>query len=358
MGFLLDFLRQKAPKSGRDMPAYYRKALSTTAVLLIVYFVASVVIFGLVGGWWEWVPLAAAASLGLMLKYIDHMGPRLAGLIESFVIEVWCAWCIHSFGWSASAQQFLVAPLMLSFFNVSEKPTLKLWFWSSLVVLRLVLYAYSTSHAEVHILGDQARLLFQIFNTVSLFAVLGCLCVLFSTSMQDTERQLRIDNQELHKEAGTDPLTQLPNRRAMMNAINSYLARRSDEPFSVAIADIDFFKSINDTYGHNCGDYTLRTLSAKFREMANDRYRVCRWGGEEFCFFMPGMNLDEAGALMHDVCAAVKMMPLSFEGADFSITITIGVSENDFHSPLHAILEEADRKLYMGKNSGRDRVVL
>ena len=358
MGFLLDFLRQKAPKSGKDMPAYYRKALTATAVLLIVYFVASFMLFGLAGGWWEWVPLGTAAVMVLTLWGIKRMGPRLAGLIESFVIEAWCVWCVHSFGWSSSVQQFLIAPLLLSFFNVSEKPPLKLWFWSSLVVLRLVLYAYSTHHAEAHMLGEQAQLLFQVFNTAFLFMVMGCLCVLFSTSMQDTERQLRIDNQELHKEAGTDPLTQLPNRRAMTNAINSHLSRHSGEPFSVAIADIDFFKSVNDTYGHNCGDYTLRTLSAKFREMAEDRYRVCRWGGEEFCFFMPGLNLDEAGALMHDVCTAVKMMPLSFEGAEFSITITIGVAENDFRSSLQAILAEADRKLYMGKNSGRDQVVL
>lgn len=358
MGFLLDFLRQKAPKSGKDMPAYYKKALTVTAVLLIVYFLASFMLLGLAAGSWAWVPLAAAASMGLVLAGIRHAGPRLIGLIESLVIEVWCVWCVHSFGWGASAQQFLVVPLMLSFFNVSEEPGMKVWFWSSLVVLRLVLYAYSTSHAEIHVLSEQARLFFQIFNTVSMFLVLGSLCVLFSSSIQDTERQLRIDNQELHREADTDPLTQLPNRRSLTNVIDSYLSRHSNEPFSVAIADIDFFKSVNDTYGHNCGDYTLRTLAAKFREMAGEHYEVCRWGGEEFCFFMPGLNLDEAGSVMHDVCTAVKMMPLSFEGADFSITITIGVSENDFRSPLQAILEEADRKLYMGKNNGRDQVVI
>ena len=357
MGFLLDFLRQKAPGSGKDMPAYYRKALTTTAVLLIVYFLAGFLLLGLAAGAWEWVPLAAAACMGLVLSGIRLMGPRLAGLIESFVIEVWCVWCVHSFGWGSSVQQFLAAPLMLSFFNVSEKPRLKLWFLSSLVVLRLVLYAYSTHHAVVHQLGEHALLLLQIYNTVFLFSLVGCLCVLFSTSLQDTERQLRIDNQELSKEAGTDPLTQLPNRRAMMNEINAYLARHADEPFCVAIADIDFFKSVNDTSGHSCGDYTLRTLAGKFRELATDRYRVCRWGGEEFCFFMPGMNLDQASTAMHDACTAIKMMPLSFEGIKLSITITIGVAENDFHSPLQSILEEADRKLYMGKHNGRDQVV-
>ncbi len=358
MKFLLDFLRQKAPKSGKDMPAYYSKALRVSSVLLIVYFLASFVLYGLAGRWWQFAPLAAAAILGVTLANIKRMGPRTAGLTISLVVEAWCLWAVHAFGWNISAQQFLIAPLMLSFFNVSEKPPLKILFWSSLLALRIVLYLYAARHPELLVLSEGWRTAIQIVNTAFLFMLLACLCVLFSSSIQATERQLRIDNQELHKEAGTDPLTQLPNRRALMDVIDNFLTHHSDEPFSVAIADIDFFKSVNDTYGHNCGDYTLRTLADKFREIAADRYRVCRWGGEEFCFFMPGKNLDEAGMVMHDVCTAVKMMPLTFEEQSFSITITIGVSENDFRSPLQSILEEADRKLYMGKNNGRDQVVL
>lgn len=358
MSFILDFLRQKAPNSGKEMPAYYKNALRVTAVLMTVYFLASFTCFGLAGGWWEWVPLAAAAIMVATFLNVNRMGPRLAGLLESFVIEAWCAWCVHCFGWNSSAQQFLIAPLMLSFFNVSEKPSLKIWFWSSLVALRMVLYAYAAGHAAVHPLTEQVRATFQIFNTVSLYTVMACLCILFSSNVQAAERQLRLDNQELHKEAGTDPLTQLPNRRALMDEINSFQKYSSQEPYSVAIADIDFFKRVNDTYGHNCGDYTLRTLADKFREVLRENCKLCRWGGEEFCIFMPGLNLDEAGVIMHDLCTTVRKMPLSFDGVNFSITITIGVSENDFRSPMNAILEEADRKLYIGKNSGRDQVVL
>ena len=169
---------------------------------------------------------------------------------------------------------------------------------------------------------------------------------------------MRIDNQELHKEAGTDPLTQLPNRRAMQNEIARTLEKSPDMPFSVAIADIDFFKKVNDTYGHNCGDYTLKVLADLFREKTEGKnFSVCRWGGEEFCFFMPYLNLDEAAQEMFSICAAVRRMPLSYEDVSFSITITIGVAENDFRSPMQAILDEADKKLYIGKASGRDQVV-
>ena len=131
-----------------------------------------------------------------------------------------------------------------------------------------------------------------------------------------------------------------------------------NEIYSIAIADIDFFKNVNDTYGHNCGDYTLKTLADLFQSLAPERYSVCRWGGEEFCFFIPGKNLDEAGVIMFGVQQAVKRLRLEYEGTAFSITITIGVAENDFRSPTAAILEQADQKLYQGKMNGRDQVVL
>ena len=126
----------------------------------------------------------------------------------------------------------------------------------------------------------------------------------------------------------------------------------------MAIADLDFFKTVNDTYGHNCGDYTLVKLTELFVEHGVDKYTVCRWGGEEFCFFMPGMNLDEAGTLMNDLCFAVEKMKLEHEDHKFSITITIGVEEFDFASPLEELLSAADEKLYMGKEAGRNRVIV
>ena len=358
MNFLTEFLHMKAPKSGKEMPAYYRKALCTTAVLLIVYFLASFLLFGLACDSWQIVPLIGAAAMGLMLPNIKHMGPRTAGLTETFVVEGWCLWSVHTFGWGVSTQQFLVVPLVLSFFNVSEKPPLKILFAITIMAFRMVLFIHSTHHVETYTLVGEARISFQFFNTMFFYSTLALLCMLFSSSVQSAERQLRLDNQELHKEAGTDPLTQLPNRRAMMDQINAYLKKSPDQPFGVAIADIDFFKNVNDTYGHNCGDYTLRVLSDKFREICGENIFVCRWGGEEFCFFLPGKNLDEAGTKMNDLCIAVSTMPLSFDGQDFSITITIGVEDYDFRSPIDQVLERADQKLYMGKNSGRNQTVV
>ena len=358
MGFIRDFLQQKAPKSGKEMPVYYRKALTVSAGLFAVYFFVSFLMFGLVVHTWISLPMLAVAAVLFCMASVDRIGPHINLSLYSLIVLGWCFWYVHAFGWSAGVQHFLIPLLLLSFFNVYEPPWFKLVFCVGLLACRMFFYYHALTHPALYTLTEGGRSALQICNSVFLYIIMAVLCVLFSTNLQATERQLRIDNQELHKEAGTDPLTQLPNRRALMDEINTFLKRNVDVPFSVAIADIDFFKSVNDTYGHNCGDYTLRQLADKLREFAGDKYKVCRWGGEEFCFFMPGLNLDEAGAVMHDLCTAVKLMPLAFEGTEFSITITIGVSENDFQSPLEAILEEADRKLYMGKNNGRDQVVI
>ena len=177
--------------------------------------------------------------------------------------------------------------------------------------------------------------------------------------MEDTAAVYQfINNQTLHRAAGTDPLTGLPNRRAMLDEIEQYLRVDPNAQFSVAIADIDFFKRVNDTYGHNCGDYTLKELATLFMTAAADKYKVCRWGGEEFCFFLSGMNIDEAGQEMHDLNTAVRRHPMHFGEIDYSITITIGVEENDYRSSIEQILDRADRKLYMGKVGGRDQVVV
>ena len=207
-------------------------------------------------------------------------------------------------------------------------------------------------------LGDQAGFFCQVLNSLTLFTILAACCIVYSSNLQETTRQLLLHNEQLQHQAETDPLTRLYNRRYMTYEMNHAMELDPRAIFCISIADIDFFKNVNDTYGHNCGDYVLQQLAALLLEQAQGRYTVARWGGEEFCFFIPGMNLDEAGTLIFDVCDAVRRMDLEFEGNHFHITLTAGVEDNDFRSTLPELIERADRKLYMGKEAGRDRVIL
>lgn len=358
MNFLTEFLHQEAPKSGKTMPAYYRKALYISEAILAGFFLASIVLLELTSGKWEWLPIIILAATFVCMLSIDRISPTANLACYSALIIAWLTWFVYMFGWSAGSPNILVPILSMAFFNIYVSPRGKIAYCIGLIAFRVLLFAFSLRHSPISALGRDTSLFFQIINSVVPLVILSVSYILFSSSIQASERQLTINNQALSKEAGTDPLTGLPNRRALLEAVDDYRKSNPDSQFCVAIADIDFFKRINDTYGHNCGDYTLKTLAKLFMDKAESKYMVCRWGGEEFCFFLYGQNLDEAGAVVQDLHQAVKMMPLHFDDIDFSITITIGLEENDFHSSMEELFTQADRKLYMGKANGRDQVVI
>jgi len=340
------------------MPAYYRKALFISEIILAAYFLASVVLLIFTTGTWLWPPVIILTATVFCILNIDRMNARINLVCFAAIIGGWLAWFVHRFGWSAGSPNILVPLLPLVFFNIYERPVGKLIYSLALVAFRVLLFAWSLRHAPVEVLDHTDNLVLQILNSVVPLLILTVDCILFSSSVQASERALTINNQVLHREAGTDPLTGLPNRRALLDEIEQFLRDNPDSQFSVAIADIDFFKKVNDTYGHNCGDETLKALATLFMEAAGEKYRLCRWGGEEFCFFLPEMNIDEAGQEMNDLNIAVRHKKLRFGETDYTVTITIGVEENDFQSTLEQILDRADRKLYMGKVGGRDRVVI
>ena len=358
MQVFLEFLHQKVPAAGRVMPAYYRRALVASESILACYFLMSFFLFPLMSGHWEWVPaLMCLVTVALVIR-INKLNIIQNFLLFTAAVVIWCGWGIHHFGWGYGLQHFLVVLLLFLFFNVCIPPKMKILMCLAVLAYRMGLFSYAGSRTPVYSLDHTTGIIFQTANSTGFFLLVAVACILFSSSLQDTERKLRLDNETLNKEAGTDPLTGLPNRREMISIIENYQKSFPETPFSIAIADIDFFKKINDTYGHSCGDKTLVSLTSLFESESQGRYRACRWGGEEFCFFLPEKNIDEAGVIMNDLNFAVEQMPLEFDGVPFSITITIGVEETDFKSTLEELLKSADHKLYIGKNSGRNRVII
>lgn len=359
MGYFTEFLRQKTPASRRVMPAYYRKALTVTEAILAGYFLAAFLLFPALGKRWEWVPACFCVLTAFAMWRVGKMNIVTNFIVFSTIVLLWCGWGVYTCGWSIGVQHFLIVLILLLFFNICISPKIKVLLGILLLGYRIALYALSNLMKEpVHILTDDGGMIFQITNSTVFFLLVAIICIILSSSIQDTERRLRLDNESLTVEAGTDPLTGLPNRREMIGMIRKFQKDFPDLPFSVAIADIDYFKHVNDTYGHACGDAALVTLTDLFRSSAKGQYRACRWGGEEFCFFLPKKNLDEAGMIMKDLSFAVEKMTMDFEGFQFNITITVGVEETDFCSTLEELLESADEKLYLGKKSGRNRVVV
>ncbi len=163
----------------------------------------------------------------------------------------------------------------------------------------------------------------------------------------------------LRRSAELDSLTGALNRRT----IDLWLARsftdshRSEQPLSVLFVDIDHFKSINDTYGHACGDRCLRHVSETLRRELEASDLLGRYGGEEFLLVLPGRNGDTARQLGERIRAAVERSEFDYDGKSIRLTVSIGVAPRlpPEHSPGAAV-ERADKALYTAKRSGRNRV--
>jgi len=157
-----------------------------------------------------------------------------------------------------------------------------------------------------------------------------------------------------------DPLTRLYNRSHLEKRFSEELerARRHGNIFSVIMIDIDFFKKINDSYGHLCGDQTLRQLAKMLQQMVRAMDIVSRYGGEEFCCVLPETRAENALVLAERLRSAVEASDILYGDEKFRITISLGIAE---YSPERTTREElvgaADAALYRAKHEGRNRVV-
>lgn len=157
----------------------------------------------------------------------------------------------------------------------------------------------------------------------------------------------------------TDPLTKLLNRRACKKYLDKWIEtckKQQKNKITVVIADIDHFKKINDTYGHDCGDMVLVTVSEMFKKHMKENGRAARWGGEEFLLVYE----TDTQSMQEAFCGLLKEIrehEFVYKQHVFHITMTAGVNGEIVGSTFDEIIDRADECLYGGKNGGRDRVV-
>lgn len=162
----------------------------------------------------------------------------------------------------------------------------------------------------------------------------------------------------LQKLVEQDILTGLYNRRSGEKLLRETSRRYQTEgvPFCVAIGDIDYFKKVNDTYGHECGDVALTEISARMKEHMKGRGFVARWGGEEMLLVYENMRLDAAVVCMKELLEEIGGRCIIYGNESLTITMTFGLTEGNAGKIEH-IIRDADAKLYQGKNSGRNKIV-
>jgi diguanylate cyclase (GGDEF)-like protein/PAS domain S-box-containing protein len=165
----------------------------------------------------------------------------------------------------------------------------------------------------------------------------------------------------LHEDSIRDPLTKLYNRRFMNESLHREMlrARRADSPLSLVILDIDHFKRVNDEYGHDVGDDVLVAVAQKLTQAVREEDYVYRYGGEEFVIVLPGANLDVGRERAQQACREVRALRIDTEKGMLHVTISAGVATFPEHGNTQDdLLVQADKALYLAKQSGRDRIEL
>jgi two-component system, cell cycle response regulator len=161
----------------------------------------------------------------------------------------------------------------------------------------------------------------------------------------------------LREQATHDGLTGLLNRNSILEKLDEEVGRaaRADEPVAVLMADLDRFKSINDTRGHLAGDAVLREAARRLRSTARRYDSVGRYGGEEFLIVLPGCTLADAWRQAERLREAIAGTPFQLDHGGMSVTCSFGLASTENTAPAR-LVREADEALYRAKAQGRDRV--
>lgn len=288
-------------------------------------------------------------------------------LIKTFYIT-YLEIVLHSFvatifiGWSFGFAQYIVGLVPFGYYmcitllNDKKKyyiPTiLGLIALFSFISCRMIsMFAGSVYHLHVS-LG--VELAIYIFNAICNFGFLFLVTLIFIIEVQTAANQLRNQNVALDNMASIDPLTGLYNRRSMQDFFDH--AIRTEEKFSLIMCDIDNFKKVNDTYGHDFGDVVLKEIAQIIGQQVSENGHVCRWGGEEI-LILCHVPLERSCQIAESIRSHIESHIFSCHGTSIHCSITLGIAAHRHGNTIEDTITHADRRLYYGKQNGKNRVV-
>ncbi len=333
--------------------------LRILCLILMAFFSVDTMIFAIMGNLGG---LASCMFLGLMyfatfaLTYKIRRMPTVWLFI--LTTAIWGIGMLFLFGPDSSFQSFPAFLILIFFFASTDKFKYK-------VIFTLMTFIVYMGLCDLY--GDRE----PIVKTVSMLThryvrdscmlvILFCTCIAayaFSNESQSMESKLVEYNKKLKEKANTDPLTGLNNRGSAMEYLADFVKKADDSICSICICDIDHFKRVNDTYGHDVGDLVLKAVAKVLMTCTEDKGFVARWGGEEFFIAFPDLNGDEAMTILYDIQSELRKTVVMSGDQKIKVTLTYGLSEYDKNQPLDFNIKDADNKLYMGKEQGRDRIM-
>lgn len=194
-----------------------------------------------------------------------------------------------------------------------------------------------------------------LFNLLLMFAFSG----LFILEIRSLIEKLNVTNEQLIYTATHDPLTGLYNRNRLRGTLEKL--DKCGEPFCIVMGDIDDFKKVNDTYGHDCGDIVLKSIAEIIMKNIGERDIACRWGGEEMLIIMYGAY-DDCYGRISNIKSLINALVIDHEDSTVRVSMTFGFAasgENEAVGSMSvdAMISTVDKRLYKGKTSGKNVII-
>ena len=275
--------------------------------------------------------------------------------------------CVYLFGWIGG---FYVYPLCLIptmyFISINMMKKGKYGHIIALISMATYLYmrVFNAIRTELPPFQDVIQrfdLFLYVFNSASAAIVFIMLICSFLYEIRYAQEELENKNKILINIANIDALTEINNRRCMNEIIKKEVEKFYDskEPFCIAICDIDNFKKINDTYGHDCGDIVLKNIADILKDSKNKSdIEVSRWGGEEFLILLKN-GIKQAKKECEIILNRIRDYSLDYQDKHIKVTMTIGIAEfNEENDNIENVLKIADNNLYKGKRTTKNCIIV
>ncbi|MCR5250607.1 MAG: GGDEF domain-containing protein [Lachnospiraceae bacterium] len=328
------------------------------SLTLVAFFLIATVAFFLRG-----YPGAGLGNLGLLTLYLlifllSYRLPKMATVLSFILVTtLWAISMLWLFGPDSGFQIFPPFLIFIFFFAGNSRFFRKLVFGIVTFALYQAMSLLYGSRAPLLDISISAR---HCVRDSCMFIIILCTCIaahIFSRDSQILEHKLIEYNKRLKEKANTDPLTGLNNRGMAMDYLQGFVKRADSMICCICICDIDHFKRVNDTYGHDAGDLVLKAVAKAMKNVCGEKCFLARWGGEEFFIAFPELNGDEAMDVLYRIQKAVKKSSVEVNGETISVTLTYGLTEYDKEKGLDENIKDADNNLYLGKEQGRNRIV-
>ncbi len=306
---------------------------------------------------YKYVIIGAFAFIIVMFLLTYRMKTKPAIISYLVFMSVFIPVMIPFFGWGGGLQDFFLVVLMLVFIANLGSNSFKFALAGIVFVVRSIVIVVYGSMAPAVYIDDISGKHIHVANNAAVFLSIMFVSYIFSHRENEAESKLMKYNDKLVKEANTDQLTGLHNRRRALELLSELESSSYLGSVTVVMGDIDFFKKVNDTYGHDVGDEVLKSIANTMREICGAKSFLTRWGGEEFLLIFIGKNGDDALADVENLRRHIMENPIEVGEHKISVTMTFGLAEYDFSGDMEGTVKEADDKLYMGKEAGRNRVV-